>query len=263
MSEFKFSLIQRLHDWAGDRFIGPIDELSKRSGVNLFGSFFLPRRTIHLIPIEPGHMVNRIADNDFRRRLTKWVAIYMTPISLANVLFWVFVFPPFVSSVITGVSKLERKTTNTLKIGMARGFSSTTSCSTDEYSTACLQHLRDKIGLNSTRLEKAAAGVDEDTFKKLFALREMLKAKAGFPAGSNESTQIDNRIAQFEQTLQISPTQLAEVKEIMGEDIADGIQRTKVEAYFEGVNLLTKAKTTPLTEQEKARYKQIKEITGK
>ncbi|MGF6348213.1 hypothetical protein [Variovorax sp. W2I14] len=263
MIGIKFSLMQRLHDWAGDRFIGPIEELSKRSGVNLFGSFYLPRRSIHLTSIEPGQMVKRIEDNDYRRRLTKWIAIYMTPISLANVLFWVFVFPPVVSGLISGVSSLERSTTNKVKIGLARGFGSTASCSGEEYSTGCLQYLKDKIGLNSKRLEEAAAGLDEGTFKNLIALRVMLTAKTQSPVGSNEAVQIEAQISQLEKTLQISPTQLSKIKDILNEDIADGIRRTKVEAYFEGVNLLTKAKTTPLTEQEKSRYKQIKELTGK
>lgn len=261
---YKLDLWQKLHLFVGNRIIGPTHLLEERSGISLSWDFMLPRKSIMLQAdlITEGQMQKRVAENDFRRKLTLSVAILFTAINLIFVNLALFGAPAFFSYIgKTYTEVVQKRKYNAIKSkaeeARVEKLAGKADACTVLYSVECKNQLLNELGIMQTELDNAFKGESPETTQfgqALFAsLNHLL---------SLDQEQRQALVSANETTISNLPTNDAkreEIRNIVNNTVLLLTKKEKVDLFFEATAISTKGKTTQLTDEEKLRYATIQQ----
>lgn len=243
----KKSLLIRIHEWIGSYLIGDIEEIRRRTGVNVRHDFYWPRNSLFLEPATNLELVERLMENEVRRKLTKRLALIFLCASLPlSILF---------SSGIPALAVGVKTATRNVVAGAKNLTNYTTSCSgdSDDSLKACQQSLRAKSNNAQKRIESFMA--DQTKMNAAYALveywRQIEQAKQQ-GATPEQITQYEKAGEKLE--AQLTPSEISELKSVFEESNDLTKQLNVINAKLKVNYYKKKAQSEGLTDSDNKDY---------
>lgn len=252
----KKTLTIKIHEWIGNNLIGDVDEIRRRTGVNVRHDFYWPRRSLFLEPASNLELVERLMENDVRRNLSKRLALIC--------LFASIPLSTLFSSGIPAAAIGAKTATRNIVAGAKNLTNFTTSCSNDrdESLKACQQSLRAKSNNAQKRIESFLA--DRTKMNAAYALIEYWKQVDQ----AKQQGATPEQIGQYEKAgekfeAQLTQSEVSEVKAVFEESNELNRQLTVINAKLKVNYYKAKAAKEGLTESENQDYQaQVATITN-
>lgn len=250
----KQSILTRLTNWLGQNIIGEISEIERRSGVKLRPDFYWPRGSIILPKATNIELVQRLAENEVRRRMSRATVLFCMAISLPVALFNTFTLPAFLIWTKTGITSAGYGARNISNFSTGCMFGR----ENDDSLLSCQRSLRSKSDVASNRVTNNSYSKEKyETSVKLFNfLKERAEAKR-----KNDSNWQAVREAEVNQlSKNFSESELSEFMTVAIEVNGYEVELRRIQAKLKANYYKEKAKNGGLTEEENAEYQSQIEI---
>lgn len=237
----------KIHEWIGNNLIGDLAEIRRRTGVSVRHDFYWPRKSLFLEPASNLELVERLKENEVRRKLSKRLALICLCASIPlSILF---------SSGIPAAAIGAKTATRNIVADAKNLTNFTTSCSSDsdEALKSCQQSLRAKNNNAQKRIESFMS--DQAKMNAAYALIEYWKQVEQ----AKQQGATPDQIAQYEKAgekleAQLTQSEVSEVRAVFEESNELNRQLTVINAKLKVNYYKAKASKEGLTDSENQDY---------
>lgn len=251
----KQSILTRLTNWLGQNIIGETSEIERRSGVKLRPDFYWPRGSIILPKATNIELVQRLAENEVRRRMSRATVLFCMAISLPVAYINSYGLPAAIIGLKTFGKDLTFNTKNLTNFSMSCLFGKEDKDSL----IACQRSLREKTSVAEKRIENALEDKSKmDTAYQLVNIWRQREAAIGSGATPEVLERYKLAESSFEQKL--TESEISELASVYKETSKYNKDLRVIDAKLKADYYKTKAAESGLTEEENAAYKAQIEI---